>query len=83
MDRYSALSLIFLLFVFTVLPSLLKLLGRYASGSKDVGSREPDHEETVGEGLPGLPGNEGEFPEIRKESGQHTISNEPIHPKWF
>ncbi|MFA5653429.1 MAG: hypothetical protein WDA72_04890 [Desulfomonilia bacterium] len=80
-DSFS--SIIILLILFFVLPSVLKLLGRYTLGSKDIGKNgeEPGH---------GFPGEEPasyreDFP---AHGGYDTyegpeISSKPIHPKWF
>ncbi|VFU16415.1 conserved hypothetical protein [anaerobic digester metagenome] len=83
MGNDSFFSLVILLILFFVLPSVLKLLGRYTLDSKDAGKKreEPGHV---------LPGEEPapyreDFP---AHGGYDTykgpeISNKPIHPKWF
>jgi hypothetical protein len=87
MKDSSFTSLIILLFLFFVLPSLFKLLGQYTLGSKGLEKRpseDKEHEPQVpGETMPG-------HPDIPQPPGRSTeervrgpVSNEPIHPKWF
>lgn len=83
----SFVSLIILLVLFFVLPSLFKLLGQYTMSSKGAGRREQED----GEGEPGVPGETipGHPEKVQpprpplEESGKTAISNEPIRPKWF
>jgi hypothetical protein len=83
----SFTSLIILLVLFFVLPSLFKLLGQYTLGSKGIEKREPTEEEAEPqesrEAMPGHP--EKIEPVSSPLDGQRprTISNKPIHPKWF
>lgn len=83
MRNDSFFSLVILLILFFVLPSVLKLLGRHTLGSKDAGKIEEGrmHE---------FPGEEPapyreDFP---AHGGYDTYegpepSSKPIHPKWF
>ena len=83
MGNDSFFSIVILLILFFVLPSVLKLLGRYTLGSKDAGKTGEDrmHEfpgeepAPYGESYPAHSGNDTyKGPEI---------SSKPIHPKWF
>ncbi len=83
MGNDSFFSIVILLILFFVLPSVLKLLGRYTLGSKDIGKPGEEH----GREFPGeepAPYRE-DFP---AHGGYDTYegpetSSKPIHPKWF
>ena len=79
----SLYSLIILLVLFFVLPSVLKLLGRYTMRSKNVPRREEESQEYPISGEGQAPYQE-HFPASHdaEMSGQ-SVPNEPIHPKWF
>ncbi len=84
MDKQSLTSLILLLVFFFVVPSLLKLLGKYTLNSKGGRRDEEDPGEITipRETIPGHP--EVFHPENGVHGEEHpAISNEPIHPKWF
>lgn len=87
MRENSFTSLIILLVLFFVLPSLLKLLGQYTLGSKGLEKREPEGEETEpqapNEPMPGRPEKPQPMRNPMEDVGRSTINNEPIHPKWF
>lgn len=77
-------SLVLLLVLFFVVPSLLKFLGQYTSASK--GDQENTEDEKglhiPRETLPGHP--EAFHPEEDHQKAERTvITSEPIHPKWF
>jgi hypothetical protein len=79
----NSLLPIILLFLFLVLPALLKRLGQYTAAGKDVNrpseqEREATPEERMHEYL--------EEPTIRHDyerTSKESFSNKPIHPKWF
>jgi len=81
MQDGSFLSLIILLVLFIVLPSVMKLLGRYTLNSKaaDRAEQEKDRPgQEIHEYLEGLPTGQD-----RSNVEKPHISNEPITPKWF
>jgi len=81
MQDGSFISLIILLVLFLVLPTVMKLLGRYTLGSKepDRAGRETESPEyEAREYLEGLPPRNDKGPMEKPH-----ISNEPITPKWF
>lgn len=81
MQDGSFISLIFLLVLFLVLPTIMRILGRYTLNSKEADRAGQDGDEPardMHEYLEGLP------PEQDRKSVQKPhISNEPITPKWF
>lgn len=89
MDNNSFTSLILLLILFFVIPSVLKFLGKYTMSTKDAQRNEEDD---VSPRIPEVP--EKIFPkyetreQARPESSHANderplITNEPINPKWF
>ncbi len=83
MRNDSFFSIVILLILFFVLPSVLKLLGRYTLGSKDAGKNGEDR-------IPEFPGEEpAPYREGFPAHGGYDmterpeISSKPIHPKWF
>ena len=85
MKDNSFTSLIILLVLFFVLPSLFNLLGQYTLKSKGPGRAEDDEGEPQppGETIPGHPEKVEPLSPPEQQTGRTTISNKPIHPGWF
>ncbi|HNY64344.1 MAG TPA: hypothetical protein PKM41_02830 [Deltaproteobacteria bacterium] len=87
MKNDSFTSLIILLVLFFVLPSLFKLLGQYTMGSKgrqESGSADEEGDPTnPREEMPVHPEQHQPPRNPLEGSGRTTISNKPIHPRWF
>jgi hypothetical protein len=87
MRENSFTSLIILLVLFFVLPSLFKLMGQYTLGSKGLEKREQEDREAE-EPMPRqtMPGHPERFEPTRspgEDLGPRELDNRPIHPKWF
>jgi hypothetical protein len=81
MQDNSFLSLIILLVLFLVLPTVMKLLGRRTLGSREADRAEQDRDtpgHEVCEYLEGMPPGRDQEKVVKPH-----ISNEPITPKWF
>lgn len=85
MKDNSFTSLIILLVLFFVLPSLFKLLGQYTLKSKGPGRAEDEEVEPQppGETIPGHPEKVEPLSQPEQQTGRTAISNKPIHPGWF
>ena len=83
MGEDSFTSILILLVLFIVIPSVLKFLGQYTMSSKNA-DRKPMQE-------PEVPPEEGMHERLDVPSPHHdyetlkeeTFSNKPIKPKWF
>jgi hypothetical protein len=83
MGENSFTSILILLVLFIVIPSVLKFLGQYTMSSKNA-DRKPMQE-------PGVPPEEGMHESLDAPSPHHdyetikeeSFSNKPIKPKWF
>jgi hypothetical protein len=84
-DNGSFLSIIILLVLFVVLPSLMKLLGQYTLSSKGL-ERKPQQqdeeelppEEKIREYMEGT-----QAKRTYDSMDKPAISNKPITPRWF
>ena len=79
----SFLSIIILLVMFVVLPSVMKLLGQYSLSSKGVERKqqqdeEMSPEEKIREYMEGPPTQRS-----NDSMDKPAISNKPITPRWF
>lgn len=87
MKDNSFTSLVLLLVLFFVLPSLFKLLGQYTLKSKGPGKTEEEDEETSprtpGETITGHPEKVEPMSPAEQQTGRTVVSNKPIHPRWF
>lgn len=83
MGNSSFTSLLILLVLFIVLPSVLKFLGQYTLGSKNADRK---HEESEPEDIQTDLTEHMEKPHYRRDLENHDetpVSKEPIKPKWF
>lgn len=84
MGDNSFTSILLLLILFIVLPSVLKFVGQYTMKNKTAGQQEPqggpaEHEEPLHDHIPQHP-----FTDDMKISPSHPHgSYKPIKPKWF
>jgi len=89
MEDHSFTSLILLLVLFFVIPSVLKFLGKYTMSTKDAPG---DGESTPRPRTSEIP--EKIFPRYEERGQDHPrsspaeserphITNEPINPRWF
>jgi len=79
----SFTSIIILLILFIVLPSVLKFIGQYTLASKNAADKGNGHE--MDDTVPDNTGSMEEYPSESPENFHYRqpISNRPIHPKWF
>ena len=83
MGDKSFTSLLILVVLFIVLPSVLKFIGQYTLGSKNAG-KNPDESEPADTGTELM--EYGEEQQDRGRFGHHDltpVSNKPINPRWF
>ncbi|HQG32514.1 MAG TPA: hypothetical protein PLA83_11355 [Deltaproteobacteria bacterium] len=89
MENQSFTSLILLLILFFVIPSVLKFLGKYTMSTKDAqrdgeDAPRPRTLEIPEKIFPRYEGKEQDHPRSGpSESERPYITNEPINPKWF
>jgi hypothetical protein len=87
MHDNSFTSLIILLVLFFVLPSVFKLLGQYTLKSKGLDRQGHEDEESEvpmpRETIPGHPEKIEPMRGPREENSQRAMDNTPIHPRWF
>lgn len=89
MENHSFTSLILLLVLFFVIPSVLKFLGKYTASTRDERSDgeeipRPRTSEVPEKIFPRYEGKDQAQPaSLPANTEQPRITNEPINPKWF
>jgi hypothetical protein len=79
MGENSFTSILILLVLFIVIPSVLKFLGQYTMSSKNMDKKRMQEPE---DGMLEYPGDAS--PQHDNETLQkEPVSNKPIKPKWF
>jgi hypothetical protein len=83
MGENSFTSILILLVLFIVIPSVLKFLGQYTMSSKNIDKKRMQEPEILSEdGMHEYPGEAS--PQHDNETLQkEPVSNKPIKPKWF
>jgi len=84
MKENSILSILILLFIFFIVPSILKFLGQYTLNSKQPQEKrlEPDEPHVYEDRHHIYEEDEGEGPDGIVTKLTH-IQNKPIEPRWF
>lgn len=84
MGDNSFTSILILLVLFIVLPSVLKFIGQYTLGSKNA-DKKPDESEPADTGTD-LTEYMEEHHQVRRGFEDHDrtpVSKKPINPRWF
>lgn len=83
MNDGSFTSMLILLALFIILPSVLKLIGKFTAGGRNVDAKSDEGE------MPGMEQGAEHYPgdtSYRADAEYHDrtpVSNKPIRPRWF